>query len=180
MLSVVSPDKNGSKCSDDELDVDVSGKSSEVAGALPGIDDNLMAHHSSSANQLSDKWLEAERLVASERNVIQKAHRTNKHFLGNGHWPNLFHMWNGSAEMALGESSKKPSTQGSSNIIDTDSYAVVTFTSRQAALAARQCLADGCGLDRWREIDYIPIPPLADAPPWNILGKLDHSGVLFN
>ena len=31
-----------------------------------------------------------------------------------------------------------------------------------------QCLADGCGLDRWREVEKIPIAPLADASPWNI------------
>jgi len=49
-----------------------------------------------------------------------------------------------------------------------ESYAVVTFTSRQAAIAARQCLSDGSGLDGWREVDKIPIPPLADSVPWNI------------
>lgn len=46
------------------------------------------------------------------------------------------------------------------------SYAVITFTSRQAAIAARQCLADGGGVNNsWQQIDDIPIPPLADAPP---------------
>jgi Calcium-dependent channel, 7TM region, putative phosphate len=45
-------------------------------------------------------------------------------------------------------------------------YAIVTFTSRQAACAARQCLADGRGLDRWVAYEDIPIPPLADAAPF--------------
>lgn len=57
-------------------------------------------------------------------------------------------------------------------VVDTlareSSYAVVTFTSRQAALAARHCLADGRGLGRWTATDYIPIPPLADAAPFSI------------
>lgn len=42
-------------------------------------------------------------------------------------------------------------------------FAVVTFTSRQAAVTARRCLADGRGTDRWRQIESVPIPPLADA-----------------
>jgi hypothetical protein len=43
-------------------------------------------------------------------------------------------------------------------------YAVVTFTSRQAAVAARACVADGRGHGRWLTLQDIPIPPLADAP----------------
>jgi hypothetical protein len=50
-------------------------------------------------------------------------------------------------------------------ILDHPSYAIVTFSSRQSAIAARQCLADGRGVDRWRQVDDIPIAPLADAPP---------------
>jgi hypothetical protein len=54
------------------------------------------------------------------------------------------------------------------NVLEHPTYAVITFTSRQAAVAARQCLADGGGLDRWIEIQELPIAPLADAPPWDI------------
>lgn len=42
-------------------------------------------------------------------------------------------------------------------------YAVVTFTSRQAAVAARNCIADGRGVDRWVAMPDLPIAPLADA-----------------
>jgi hypothetical protein len=48
------------------------------------------------------------------------------------------------------------------------SYAVVTFTSRQAAVAARHCLADSRGADRWVTVGEIPSPPLADAPVCNM------------
>jgi hypothetical protein len=41
-------------------------------------------------------------------------------------------------------------------------YAVVTFTSRQAAVAARHNLVDGRGLDNWLNLVDIPVPPLAD------------------
>jgi hypothetical protein len=47
-------------------------------------------------------------------------------------------------------------------------YAVVTFTSRQAAVAARHCLADSRGADRWVTVSEIPSPPLADAPVCNM------------
>ncbi|KAL3930139.1 MAG: hypothetical protein SGBAC_011894, partial [Bacillariaceae sp.] len=43
-------------------------------------------------------------------------------------------------------------------------YAVVTFTSRQAAVAARHSLADSRGADRWVNLKDLPTPPLADAP----------------
>lgn len=52
-------------------------------------------------------------------------------------------------------------------IYKSPTYAVVTFTSRQAAIAARQCQADGCGLGGWKEVTDIPTPPLADAAPLN-------------
>lgn len=45
-----------------------------------------------------------------------------------------------------------------SSMVDHHTYAVVTFTSRQAAIAARQCMADGSGLGRWEELDEVCIP----------------------
>lgn len=48
-------------------------------------------------------------------------------------------------------------------IKSTTTFAVVTFTSRQAAVAARHCLADGRGVGRWVPVEDIPVPPLADA-----------------
>lgn len=45
----------------------------------------------------------------------------------------------------------------------TSTFAVVTFTSRQAAVAARHCLSDGRGVSRWIPVEDIPVPPLADA-----------------
>jgi hypothetical protein len=143
-------------------------------GLFSSIVDDIMAYPSSTirSSSLSNRWQEAENLVSTKRNVIHKSNRSKNHKLDDGRWPNPFHIWNQSTEQSIGEVSKKKSSiDVHPSIIDTDSYAVVTFTSRQAAIAARQCIADGCGLDRWREIDYIPIPPLADAPPWNIFGE---------
>lgn len=53
-------------------------------------------------------------------------------------------------------------------LIRESTYAVVTFMSRQAAVAARQCLADGRGQNRWMTSTAVPVPPLADAAPFNL------------
>ena len=45
------------------------------------------------------------------------------------------------------------------------SFAVVTFTNRQAAVAARHCLADGRGEHMWEAQQALPLPPLADSVP---------------
>jgi len=54
---------------------------------------------------------------------------------------------------------------------DCSTYVIVTFTNRQAAVAARQCLADGRGGKHWNELKDIPTPPLADAPPFSLRGR---------
>jgi len=41
----------------------------------------------------------------------------------------------------------------------------VTFTSRHSAIIARHCLADGGATNAWKQVDCIPVYPLADAPP---------------
>ena len=52
--------------------------------------------------------------------------------------------------------------------MDHPTYAIVTFTSRQTAISARQCLSNGGATNTWKQIDDIPTHPLADAPPRNI------------
>ena len=68
----------------------------------------------------------------------------------------------------LSESSSRRRRNLVGGVVDHHIYAVVTFTSRQAAIAARQCTADGSGLGRWQEVEDLPIPPLADSAPWDI------------
>lgn len=48
------------------------------------------------------------------------------------------------------------------------SYAVVTLISRQAAVAARQCRLNGSGRVNWINEKSLPVPPLADAAPWDV------------
>lgn len=53
--------------------------------------------------------------------------------------------------------------------LDHPSYAVVTFTTRHAAVIARQCLADGAAQNHWKNVDNMPFYPLADAPSLGIM-----------
>jgi hypothetical protein len=54
------------------------------------------------------------------------------------------------------------------HLVRESNYAVVTFISRQSAVTARQCLSDGRGQNRWITSNALPVPPLADAAPFNI------------
>ena len=47
-------------------------------------------------------------------------------------------------------------------------FAVVTFTSRQAAAAARNCNIDGRGSSRWYTTKDLPVTPLSDAAPGDL------------
>jgi hypothetical protein len=64
---------------------------------------------------------------------------------------------------------KEQSKEAVSNLARESTYAVLTFTSRQAAVAARSCLADGRGAGRWLTLKEIPIPPLSDAAPGDLV-----------
>ena len=56
-----------------------------------------------------------------------------------------------------------------SKLAKDSTYAVVTFSSRQAAVAARHCLADGRGVQKWLSVETVPVAPLADAAPCDII-----------
>jgi hypothetical protein len=45
----------------------------------------------------------------------------------------------------------------SQKIAKDSTYAVVTFSSRQAAVAARHCIADGRGVERWLSLETVPV-----------------------
>lgn len=70
---------------------------------------------------------------------------------------------------AIGKWTKAKSDPIASSLAKHSTYAVVTFSSRQAAVAARHCLADGRGQHRWLSLETVPVPPLADAAPCDII-----------
>lgn len=127
-------------------------------------------NNSGKMNSIAEHWAEAERLLSAEEHSTGlkgfKWHRT----LSKGNWSLPVKTPSSLLEETSARAGKLKDiiASGTSKIATTDSYAVVTFTSRQAAIAARQCMVDGSGIERWREVAAIPIPPLADASPCNI------------
>jgi hypothetical protein len=124
----------------------------------------------SKMSSVAEHWAEAERLLSTEQHSPgQRGFRWHR-ALSKGNWFLSLKTPSTVLKETSARAGKLTGRVASeiSNIASTDSYAVVTFTSRQAAIAARQCLVDGSGIDRWREVAAIPIPPLADATPCNI------------
>jgi len=74
-----------------------------------------------------------------------------------------------SSLMTIGRWTKVKADPITSKLAKDSTYAVVTFSSRQAAVAARHCLADGRGVQRWLSVESVPVPPLADAAPCDII-----------
>jgi hypothetical protein len=122
-----------------EEDIVVNELSQDVEMAAISGHDSITDTSDSSCN-LSSRWKQAEKIVGSERNVIYRGNRTTQKFkLDDGNWPNPFKSMEFCPMYPHGTSSKKKTAEGLiDKIIDVDSYVVVTFTSRQAAIAARQ------------------------------------------
>lgn len=107
--------------------------------------------------------------------IVAEAKTSQRSLIASGKWtrPSLdsffglnFRSFFGHTKTGVGKVKKwaKAKTAGAVEDLAREStYAVVTFTSRQAAVAARNCLADGRGVDRWVAFSDLPIAPLADA-----------------
>ncbi len=62
-----------------------------------------------------------------------------------------------SSLMTIGRWTKVKADPITSKLAKDSTYAVVTFSSRQAAVAARHCLADGRGVQRWLSVESVPV-----------------------
>ena len=119
----------------------------------------------------SDKWSKVLSIVHETSQEKGHVEKTKEPMVGNGRWRplNIKEMIRNLSkhfcELLSRVDSKKSELVES--LASDSTYAVVTFTSRQAAVAARHCLADSRGEDRWVTRSEIPSPPLADAPVCN-------------
>jgi Calcium-dependent channel, 7TM region, putative phosphate/Late exocytosis, associated with Golgi transport len=116
----------------------------------------------SSDNSSSAQWVQVETYISEARKADRSA---------SWHWPNFQWLVRRTKEHSkvFGKWAKKQSKVAVNSLARESSYAVITFTSRQAAVAARACLADGRGANRWMTLKEIPIPPLADAAPFDFI-----------
>lgn len=135
-----------------------------------------LRHRESAASRMpqrmekEDKWAKVTEIV-QESNGDKHAHRaTHDRMISSGKWgvPTLSSTKQAIQKQIGGTMKYFLSTLKPPDLVDDlvrdSSYAVVTFTSRQAAVAARHCLADSRGNDRWKTVQDVPSPPLADAP----------------
>ena len=123
----------------------------------------------------SDQWRRVEeirRRINDPYNLLQIDDDLNEPPIGDGVWnvPNDVRQTGNSIQnfMANFFCRTKAWLYRTGNQIEDDftsksAFAVVTFTSRQAAVAARHCLSDGRGRNRWISYEPLPVPPLADS-----------------
>ncbi|CAB9496984.1 expressed unknown protein [Seminavis robusta] len=120
-----------------------------------------------------DSWDLVKRVAAeSETGADRTGDIMFRHQVSDGVWnrPSLKLWWKDFKEQASSMIGWTATTSDlATDLLARDSqFAVVTFTSRQAAIAARRCLADGRGAGRWKTFDDLPMFPLADASAFNI------------
>jgi hypothetical protein len=128
------------------------------------MDADLLQSSNRSVKQRSKSmWGQVEQVVADARECEGMNPRT----LATGVWqrPSL----EGLAFHCLRDWRKRIQVTDAVELARESTFAVVTFTSRQAVVAARNCLADGRAYGRWTTLQEIPIPPLSDAAPCNVV-----------
>eukprot|EP00934_Nitzschia_sp_Nitz4_P000795 Nitzschia sp. Nitz4//scaffold32_size149145//19447//26119//NITZ4_002866-RA/size149145-augustus-gene-0.25-mRNA-1//1//CDS//3329548030//795//frame0 len=121
-----------------------------------------------------DKWTQVTAIVQESSRNKEALHETRERMISSGVWyiPTLSGIVRSikkgiSSSYARYKLRLKPPEIVDDlvrDLVTDSSYAVVTFTSRQAAVAARHCLTDSRGQGRWVTEGDMPIPPLADAP----------------
>jgi hypothetical protein len=130
-------------------------------------------HHQENHRECSTStdWVQCETMIMeafeSERTGRSSSSPTH---VATGQWklPSLNQIFTKKTTETVKKWAKNQSKEVLNTMARESTYAVVTFTSRQAAVAARHCLADGRGSARWITMTDIPIPPLADAAPGDL------------
>lgn len=122
------------------------------------------------ASNKEELWELVENIASEAKNIKRKEQAPYR--VLNGKWrpPTCKRAYNGfRRKIASLLSWTGDNSNEATDLLARDStFAVVTFTSRQAAIAARQCLADGRGAESFVTATVHPVPPLADSAAFNI------------
>ena len=141
-----------------------SGERSELSRSGSQMETDLLETSGHSKRRNAQKWdlLESIADEARENEYMQARKIPN----GVWAWPTCSGLF---SFLCLKDWRKYFQTENAMESLAREStFAVVTFTSRQAAIAARHCLSDGRAYGRWSNLHEIPIAPLSDAAPCNI------------
>ena len=113
--------------------------------------------------QKSERWQLVAKITEDSSIVNSNPNFTHVNFDGVWLCPTLSEL--GKSFLKAIQSIKNWASRKTGKVVDElareTTFAVVTFTNRQAAVAARHSLADGRGSNRWLAVDGIPTPPLA-------------------
>ena len=146
----------------------------DLFGSIPGYMRKQTLSLSRQGNLLMDQ--DTHHWALFERILVEQPHnslRNSNH--GSNWWGRLYRTFHEMQTKVIEDVQGEIQNFGAEvkdtvadRLIRESTYAVVTFMSRQAAVAARQCLADGRGQNRWITSMAVPVPPLADAAPFNL------------
>ena len=133
----------------------------------------------SGTQEPSVQWAAVERIISDDTTIRDRESRNQgeryaiggKHKPTTGVWkmPTFSSLLRGVWDVIAGvfvsmcQYAKQKTNAAVDDLARESTCAVVTFTSRQAAVAARHCIADGRGQSRWLTVEEVPVPPLADA-----------------
>ena len=133
----------------------------------------------SGTKEPSVQWAAVERIISDDTTIRDREsrHQGERYAIGGKHKPTtgvwkmptfsslLRGVWDAIAGIfvAMCRYAKHKTNAAVDDLARESTCAVVTFTSRQAAVAARNCIADGRGQTRWLTVEEVPVPPLADA-----------------
>eukprot|EP00970_Alexandrium_tamarense_P014199 scaffold3941_cov201-Alexandrium_tamarense.AAC.31 len=143
-----------------ECDVHSSAGTSLRKRALTGQSYRSEAEVSRSSNQ----WEQVNNILRKDDEGQQEVSQSNRE-IETGVWTmpsckssvsSVKSFFIGSLK-AVGRWTKVKTDPLTSKLAKDSTYAVVTFSSRQAAVAARHCLADGRGVHRWLSVETIPV-----------------------
>eukprot|EP00535_Pseudo-nitzschia_heimii_P006203 CAMPEP_0197187098 /NCGR_PEP_ID=MMETSP1423-20130617/15235_1 /TAXON_ID=476441 /ORGANISM="Pseudo-nitzschia heimii, Strain UNC1101" /LENGTH=1014 /DNA_ID=CAMNT_0042638587 /DNA_START=252 /DNA_END=3293 /DNA_ORIENTATION=+ len=157
----------------DDSEILVGSKSSKRPGinAAASLDEINGVRHSMMFDSVDDKneWRVSEREYEQTLQILESNHESKPEGRFRPLKNLMMRIFRGPSYMDMdpkyyGYEKDNPGAAFATDVKH-PSYAVVTFTSRHAAITARQCLADGRPTNNWQSVDDIPIYPLADAPP---------------
>lgn len=151
--SLLSSDAKTSTCS-----YSVSDKQSREINSGPANSQEMVSsgrRQQSSTASSESRWQMAADIANENRQHHNRARGRHSNLSGipSGRW----YFERQSTDISLPSHVERSMKKGNivSSVVDYHTYAVVTFTSRQAAIAARQCMADGSGLGRWEELEEV-------------------------
>lgn len=140
----------------------IDNDNNQVQPSRRRLNTNMSQQLSVAGSVVADPWEKVQEYVRDDE-VAKGVHQSERRNISSGAWKVPQMKTRDWLTTKIANFCKKKTADVVEDFASESTFAVVTFTSRQAAIAARHCLADGRGTQRWTPVEDIPVPPLADA-----------------